>query len=206
MDGLGGPSYDNRSARRLIILGGSGGARSLNENVPRALHKIRHLLDGWQIIHQSGEAGLSSTRELYRKFALEAKVAAFWPDMPEMLAESSLAVCRAGGTTLAELSAAGTPALLLPYPHAADDHQRKNAEVFVAAGAAQMLDERELIGRFDDQLAEMLVQLIYDAECRKLLSRGMTSLARPRAAAHVASLVWSLVTSQAHSKRMRAAA
>jgi UDP-N-acetylglucosamine--N-acetylmuramyl-(pentapeptide) pyrophosphoryl-undecaprenol N-acetylglucosamine transferase len=198
------PSRSDRP--RLIVLGGSGGARSLNENVPRALHKIRHLLADWQIVHQTGTAGVESTRELYRKFALAADVAAFWPNMPAMLAGSSLAVCRAGGTTLAELSAAGTPALLLPYPLAADDHQRKNAEVYVAAGAAQMLDERELIGRFDDQLAEMLVQLLSDANCRTLLSRGTHRLARPSAGAHVANFVWSLVTSQAHSKRAKAAA
>ena len=125
------------AAPRLIVLGGSGGARSLNENVPRALYKIRHLLTGWEILHQSGEADVEATRELYRKFALEARVEAFWPDLPVLLAGSSLAICRAGGTTLAELSAAATPAVLLPYPHAADDHQRKNADIFVAAGAAQ---------------------------------------------------------------------
>lgn len=205
-DGLGGPSYDIRSARRLIVLGGSGGARSLNENVPRSLHKVRHLLADWQIMHQTGEAGVESTRELYRKLAIEAEVEAFWPDMPAVLAGSGLAVCRAGGTTLAELSAAGTPALLLPYPQAADDHQRRNAEFHVSAGAAQMLDERELIGRFDDQLAEMLVQLLSDADCRSLLSQNMRLLGRRRAAAHVATLVWSLVTSQAHGKRAKAAA
>jgi UDP-N-acetylglucosamine--N-acetylmuramyl-(pentapeptide) pyrophosphoryl-undecaprenol N-acetylglucosamine transferase len=167
---------------------------------------MRHLLADWQIVHQSGAADVEATRELYRKFALDAEVEAFWPNMPSMLAASSLAICRAGGTTLAELAAAGTPALLLPYPHAADDHQRKNAELYVAQGAAQMLDERELIGRFDDQLAEMLVQLLSDANCRMLLSQGMRRLARPRAAGHVASLVWSLITSQAHGKRKLATA
>ena len=79
---------------------------------------------------------MEATARLYRKFALEARVEAFWPELPTLLAGSSLAICRAGGTTLAELSAAATPAVLLPYPHAADDHQRKNADVFVAAGAA----------------------------------------------------------------------
>ncbi len=105
-----------RAKQRLLVLGGSGGARSLNENVPRALYKIRHLLADWQIVHQSGEADLEATRELYRKFAIEADVSAFWPDMPALIGGSSLAVCRAGGTTLAELSAAGAPALLVPYP------------------------------------------------------------------------------------------
>ena len=141
---------------RLIVLGGSGGARSLNEGVPRALHKVRHLLTGWEILHQSGEAGLDATRDLYRKFALEARVEAFWANLPELLAGSSLAVCRAGGTTLAELSAAATPAILLPYPQAADDHQRKNADVYVAAGAARLLDEREVAGALDDHLADLL--------------------------------------------------
>ena len=123
-----------RPVPRLVVLGGSGGARSLNENVPRALYKIRHLLTGWEILHQSGEADVESTRDLYRKFALEARVEAFWPELPALLAGSSLAVCRAGGTTLAELSAAATPAVLLPYPHATDDHQRKNADDFRRRG------------------------------------------------------------------------
>ncbi len=90
----------NCPAPRLVVLGGSGGARSLNENVPRALYKIGRLLSGWEILHQSGEADVESTRELYRKFALEARVEAFWPELPQLLAGSSLAICRAGGTTL----------------------------------------------------------------------------------------------------------
>ena len=188
------------------MLGGSGGARSLNENVPRALYKIRHLLTGWEILHQSGEADVESTRDLYRKFALEARVEAFWPDLPVLLAGSSLAICRAGGTTLAELSAAATPAVLLPYPHAADDHQRKNADIFVAAGAAHLVDEREITGRLDDHLAELLGRVLIDADGRAIMAHGMRRLARPHAAAHVATLIWSLVSSQARTVRERAAA
>jgi UDP-N-acetylglucosamine--N-acetylmuramyl-(pentapeptide) pyrophosphoryl-undecaprenol N-acetylglucosamine transferase len=188
------------------VLGGSGGARSLNENVPRALYKIRHLLAGWEILHQSGEAEVESTRDLYRKFALEAKVAAFWSDLPVLLAGSSLAICRAGGTTLAELSAAGTPAVLLPYPHAADDHQRKNADIFVAAGAARLLDERDAMGRLDDHLAELLGRVLSDADGLAIMAHGMRGMARPQAAAHVATLIWSLVSSQSRAVRERAAA
>jgi UDP-N-acetylglucosamine--N-acetylmuramyl-(pentapeptide) pyrophosphoryl-undecaprenol N-acetylglucosamine transferase len=191
---------------RLVVLGGSGGARSLNENVPRALYKIRHLLTGWEILHQSGEADVESTRDLYRKFALEARVAAFWPDLPLWLAGSSLAICRAGGTTLAELSAAGTPAVLLPYPHATDDHQRKNADVFLAAGAARVLDEREITGRLDDQLAELLMRVLGDASSRATMAHGMRRIARPHAAAHAATLIWSLVSSQPRTARQKAAA
>ena len=191
---------------RLVVLGGSGGARSLNENVPRALYKVRRLLGGWEILHQSGDADLESTRELYRKFGLEARVEAFWPDLPVLLSGSSLAICRAGGTTLAELSAAGTPAVLLPYPHATDDHQRKNADVFAAAGAAQLVDEREVAGRLDDHLAELLNRILIDADGRAIMAHAMRRMARPHAAAHVATLVWSLVSSQARTTRAKAAA
>ena len=191
---------------RLVVLGGSGGARSLNENVPRALYKIRHLLAGWEILHQSGEADVETTRNLYRKFALEARVEAFWADLPVLLAGSRLAICRAGGTTLAELSAAATPAVLLPYPHAADDHQRKNADMFAAAGAAHLVDEREITGRLDDHLAELLGRVLNDADGLALMADNMRSLARPQAAAHVATLVWSLVSSRVRTARQKAAA
>jgi len=154
---------------------------------------------------QLGEAGLEPKRELYRKFALEAEVEAFWPDMPALLAESRLAICRAGGTTLAELSLAGTPALLLPYPHAADDHQRKNAEVYVAAGAAAMLDEHKLTGRLDDHLANSIARLLSDMQNLTALAHGTARLARPRAAEDVAALVWSLITSRAHKQAAAAA-
>ncbi len=199
-------SQASERVARLIVLGGSGGARSLNENVPRALYKIRHLLAGWEILHQSGEAEVEATRELYRKFALEARVEAFWADLPLLLAGSSLAICRAGGTTLAELSAAGTPAVLLPYPHAADDHQRKNADIFVAAGAARLVDEREIVGRLDDHLAELLQHLLMDVDDRAIMAQSMRRMARPQATAHVAALIWSLVSSRARNGRERTAA
>jgi UDP-N-acetylglucosamine--N-acetylmuramyl-(pentapeptide) pyrophosphoryl-undecaprenol N-acetylglucosamine transferase len=182
---------------RLVVLGGSGGARSLNENVPRALYKVRDLLAGWEIIHQSGEADLEATRGLYEKFALQARVEAFWSDLPAILAQSNLAICRAGGTTLAELAAAATPAVLMPYPHAVDDHQRKNAEVFASAGAARLVDEREVSGRVDDYLADLLRLIINDRDGRGMMAQCMQRLARPHAAAHVATLVWSLVSSRA---------
>ena len=132
------------------------GPEPLNENVPRAIYKAGAALAGWQVLHQAGEAELAATRQLYEKLGLEAVVCGFASNLPAVLSASHLAVCRAGGTTLAELAAAGVPAILLPYPHAADDHQRKNAEVFVAAGGAVLLDEREVPGRLDDHLAAVL--------------------------------------------------
>jgi len=199
------PTTGGRTAR-LVVLGGSGGARSLNENVPRALYKTRHLLAGWEIVHQSGAADVHSTRDLYRKLGIEAKVEAFWTDLPTLLAGSSLAICRAGGTTLAELAAAATPALLLPYPHAANDHQRKNAELFVAAGAAHLIDQREIAGRLDDRLAELLGRILPDADGRAIMAHAMRRMARPHAATHVATLIWSLVSSRSRAAMRNAAA
>jgi len=109
--------------------------------------------------------------------------------MPDVLAASDLAVCRAGGTTLAELAAAGLPAVLLPYPNATDDHQRRNAEVFTRAGGCVTLDECRLPGRLDSCLAEAIGRLLGDPHHRARMSAAMRRLARPDAAAEVAALI-----------------
>jgi UDP-N-acetylglucosamine--N-acetylmuramyl-(pentapeptide) pyrophosphoryl-undecaprenol N-acetylglucosamine transferase len=182
--------------RQLLVLGGSGGARSLNENVPRALYKVRRQLADWYIVHQSGQADVESTKTLYRKFDLPATVVPFIDDMPAVLRTSDLAVCRAGGTTLAELSAAGVPSVLLPYPHAADDHQLANARAFSAGGGCVTIDEREISDRLDDRLADMLCFLLANEELRQRMSAAMYQLARPTAARDVAELIWSVVSSR----------
>jgi UDP-N-acetylglucosamine--N-acetylmuramyl-(pentapeptide) pyrophosphoryl-undecaprenol N-acetylglucosamine transferase len=194
----------NGPARRLLVLGGSGGARALNENVPRAIYKAGAELAGWQILHQAGEAELAATRRLYEKLGLRAVVRGFMADLPAVLSAADLAICRAGGTTLAELAAAGVPAVLIPYPHAADDHQRKNAEVFVAAGGAVLLDEREGPPRLDDRLAAVLAALAPRQQRRSAMAAAMRGLGRPQAAADVAALVWSLLSSQACRSRVAA--
>ena len=168
----------------------------MNENVPRALYKVRRQLADWYIVHQSGQADVESTKTLYRKFDLPATVVPFIDDMPAMLRTSDLAVCRAGGTTLAELSAAGVPSVLLPYPHAADDHQLANARAFSAGGGCVTIDEREISDRLDDRLADMLCFLLANEELRQRMSAAMYKLARPTAARDVAELIWSVVSSR----------
>jgi UDP-N-acetylglucosamine--N-acetylmuramyl-(pentapeptide) pyrophosphoryl-undecaprenol N-acetylglucosamine transferase len=181
---------------QLLVLGGSGGARSLNENVPRALYKIRRQLADWYIVHQSGQADVGATKSLYRKFDLPATVVPFIEDMPAMLRTTDLAVCRAGGTTLAELAATGVPSVLLPYPHAADDHQLANARAFSAGGGCVTIDEREISDRLDDRLADMLCFLLANEALRRRMSAAMYELARPSAAQDVAELIWSIVSSR----------
>ena len=199
------PPYESRE-RQLLVLGGSGGAQSLNENVPRALYRIRSRLDGWHVLHQSGEQGVGATRGLYRKLALEATVVDFTAEMPSMLAAAELAVCRAGGTTLAELTVAGVPAVLVPYPHATDDHQRHNAEMFARAGAAVMLDERAVVGRLDDHLSQAISQLLGDAARRRRMAAAMRRFGRADAAEQVAAMLLEVVGGNVGRTAQRAVA
>lgn len=179
-------------ARRLVVLGGSGGSSTLNTKVPLALYKAGPAVHDWQIIHQTGPRDVSATTELYRKLGLRATVAAFIENMPEVMRASHLAVSRAGGTTLAELAASGLPAIVVPYPQATDDHQRKNADVYAAAGGAKTLDERELDGRLDNHLATAIVELATDHHRRVRMAQAMADLARPDATRQVVETIAAL--------------
>jgi len=191
---------------RLLVLGGSNGSRALNESLPAALAAVGRQLDGWDVLHQAGRADADATRRRYRELGVEAEVVGFLADVPGALADADLAVCRSGGTTLAELAAAGVPALLVPYLHAADDHQRRNAEVFAAAGACRVLDERGGPGSFGGRMAGVLGELLSDATRRRVMSRAMRRLGRPEAAATVADLVLGLLDAGERPDSLRAAA
>jgi len=182
--------------RRLLVLGGSNGARSLNENVPRALYKNYGSLRNWTITHQCGESDVEAVRTLYDKFALKATAVPFLSDMPEVLGGTDLAICRAGGTTLAELATAGVPAIVVPYPHATDDHQLANARHFAVGGGCVTIDERGAQGRLDDRMADMVCFLVANDELRRRMSAAMLELAKPNAADDVAELIWSIASSR----------
>jgi UDP-N-acetylglucosamine--N-acetylmuramyl-(pentapeptide) pyrophosphoryl-undecaprenol N-acetylglucosamine transferase len=106
-----------------------------------------------------------------------------------VLFASDLAVCRAGGSTLAELALAGVPALLVPYPKAADNHQTANAKVFTAAGACRMIDETQQVGALDAALARELDPLVVDHRLRDEMGRAMQRLARPHASSQIAGVL-----------------
>ena len=179
---------------RLLIVGGSGGARSLNRHVPPALGEVISMLADWEIVHQTGAEEVEATRRLYRRLRLPATVVSFIPDMAVMLRTTKLAVCRAGGTTLAEMAQSGVPAILLPYPYATDDHQRKNAEAFAASGGCLVLDGREPGGPMQRHLQEALSDLLRDAEKRGRMSRAVRRRASPDATQQVAEVVRRLAT------------
>ncbi len=184
--------------RSLLVLGGSHGARSLNLHVPPALKKLAPQLSNWNIIHQSGPAELSATQSLYQQLGVEATILPFIPHLPQLLARCDLAVSRAGGTTLAELACSGLPAILLPYPHAADDHQRKNAQAYSTATGCILLDERDPTAPLVDQLAAAISQLVTQEHRRNRISTALHRLAKPNAAHHIATLLHHLLHRASH--------
>jgi UDP-N-acetylglucosamine--N-acetylmuramyl-(pentapeptide) pyrophosphoryl-undecaprenol N-acetylglucosamine transferase len=128
---------------RLLVLGGSLGARALNLALPQALAKLPPGQRP-EVLHQCGNRGVEETRQAYAEAGVEANIVPFIDDMAGSYAWADLAVCRAGALTVAELTAAGLGAVLVPFPHAVDDHQTRNAEAVVAAGAAELIQERDL--------------------------------------------------------------
>lgn len=169
-------------APHLLVLGGSLGARTLNQGVPNALSLIP--LDRRpEVLHQCGNAHLDATRAAYKRVDVDAQVEPFLADMAAAYAWADLVVCRAGALTLAELAAAGLGAVLLPYPHAVDDHQTKNAEGFVVAGAAKLVQDRDFE---PSRFAGMLEHLLRDGEQRLAMANAARTLAKPDAAATIA--------------------
>ena len=183
----------NDGEKRLVVLGGSNGSESLNQNVPRALYKIRDVLAGWEIIHQTGHQQAEQTALLYKKLGIRASVSPFIINMPQVLGRADFAISRAGGTALAELAVAGVPAVVVPYPFAVDDHQRRNAEHYEAAGGVCLLDGRKLPGRLDDHLATALHPLVENESRRNSMRDAMLQSARPGAAPFVARVVEQLL-------------
>ncbi len=175
--------------RRIVVLGGSGGAGGINEIVPKALFRARSLLGGWRITHQSGADQLAPTKRLYARLGLDADVHPFLVDLPRVLGESTLAISRAGGSTLAELAAAELPGVLIPFPDSAGNHQRHNAADFARRTGCPVVDEKEPGRRADALLAEELVSLVSDANRRETISHLLRGFARPLAAQAIAELI-----------------
>lgn len=142
---------------RLLVIGGSQGARALNEQVPRALARLLPQ-ERPQVRHQGGRT-LEVAQRVYEETQVQAELSAFIEDMPAALAWADLVVCRAGASTIAELGAAGCASVLVPFPAAVDDHQTRNGEYLVRAGAAVLLPESVLN---PDRLASLLRELMAD--------------------------------------------
>ena len=128
----------------VLVLGGSAGARRLNQTLPSAFAALGVSSGQLRIVHQTGQAEHAEVRDAYTRLGVEAEVVPFIEAMDAAYAAADLVICRAGAMTLAELTVLGKPAIFVPYPYAADDHQRVNAEQLVRAGAALMILDAEL--------------------------------------------------------------
>lgn len=165
---------------RLLVFGGSQGARQINDAMISALPDLTPL--PIEIFHQTGEADCDRVTAAYREAEVRAEVVAFEPNMPERYAWADVAVCRAGAITVAELALAGLPALLVPYPFAADDHQAANAAALEQAGAALRLNSRALD---PETIVDALCAWFEKPDRLRAMGEAAASLARPDAAREV---------------------
>jgi UDP-N-acetylglucosamine--N-acetylmuramyl-(pentapeptide) pyrophosphoryl-undecaprenol N-acetylglucosamine transferase len=175
----------------LLVFGGSRGARSINRAMVEALPRLAGATPPPRIVHQTGPEEEASVGAAYRDYpGGRSEVHAFLDDMPARLAAADLVVCRAGAMTLAELAAAGRTAILVPYPHAADDHQTLNALAVEEAGAAELIRDQDLDGA---TLATRILSLAADSERRLRMARAARGLAVPDAASRIADVVEGLL-------------
>jgi UDP-N-acetylglucosamine--N-acetylmuramyl-(pentapeptide) pyrophosphoryl-undecaprenol N-acetylglucosamine transferase len=173
----------------LLVAGGSQGARQLNEGMIEALAQLD--VRCFEIFHQTGAADRERVAAAYARAGAHAEVVDFERDMPARYRWADVAVCRAGALTVAELALAGLPALLVPYPHAADDHQRANARALADAGAARVLDPSGFDGK---QLADALDALATAPDALVAMGRAAQSLARPDAARDIVAASRELIS------------
>jgi len=167
----------------LLVFGGSLGARGLNTRVVEALALLKDMGPALHVTHQTGKADLESVRKAYGDAGVAADVVEFIDDMSRAYALADLVVCRAGATTVAELTVCKKAAILVPFPHAADNHQEVNARALVDSGAALMFREAELTG---GRLAEAIRGLHGDPERRLQMEKKAALLGRPEAAKEIA--------------------
>jgi UDP-N-acetylglucosamine--N-acetylmuramyl-(pentapeptide) pyrophosphoryl-undecaprenol N-acetylglucosamine transferase len=170
---------DQTSVTRVLVFGGSQGAHAINVAMVAAAPELAAGGSALRLVHQTGERDVEMVRTAYRHARLQAEVEPFLYDMGRQLGQADVIVCRSGATTLAEITAAGKAAVLIPLPTATDDHQRKNAEALADAGAAELLLQRDLTGPV---LAARVLALAGDRGRRDRIAAAARSLARPDAA------------------------
>ena len=175
----------------VLIFGGSQGAKTLNQRMMEALPRLAPQRLALRFVHMTGEKDREPVVAAYEAQRLEARVVAYLDNMAEEYSRADLVIARAGATTVAELTACQKAALLVPFPHAAGDHQRLNAEKLEQAGAARVIPERDLTG---ERLAREIEDLLKNPDRLTAMERAAAPLARPDATVRVAELVEELMS------------
>ena len=178
--------YANRDSNvlKILVLGGSLGAKKLNEIIPEALSVIGSDFQ-FEVKHQCGERHLLATEAAYKGRHIHVEVMPFIDNMAEVYAGADIVICRAGALTIAELAASGIASILVPFPYAVDDHQTENAEYLSVEGAAVLIQEAQLNV---EKLKELLLKLCHAPEQLMQMAAKARSLAKPEATADVARL------------------
>ncbi len=181
------PKRQRGTPLSILVFGGSQGARAINEAMIAALPLLAELRSRVRVTHQTGESDFEKVSAAYREAGwTEAHVTRYVDDMVKAFSETDLVICRAGATTTAELIAAGKASLMIPFPLAADDHQRKNAEALERVGASKMILQQELS---PERLAQEIGALVDDSARITRMEEASRTLVRGDAAAAVVDLV-----------------
>ena len=183
------PARPHRPPFTLLIFGGSRGAVALNQALLEALDLLSAGPHRLHFIHQTGEHDYNAVRAGYARREIRAEVLPFFDDMPARFGQADLVIARSGASTVAELAAAGRAAILVPYPHATDQHQLRNAEVFARAGAARLIEQEQFTG---ERLAKEVFELLDQPERLTAMEQAARRLAVPEAAARIADVLESV--------------
>jgi UDP-N-acetylglucosamine--N-acetylmuramyl-(pentapeptide) pyrophosphoryl-undecaprenol N-acetylglucosamine transferase len=178
-------SRNNAGPKTLLVFGGSQGAHAINQVVMDSVADLRQRVPRIHIVHQTGERDYNDAQAAYGKLGDSVEAFRFIDDMPALFEQADLLVCRSGASTVAEVTAAGKPAIFVPFPRAADDHQKRNAEALERAGAAVMLEESKLNRH---NLVEVVCQLFSDPSQLKKMGDAARKLSHPNAARDIATM------------------
>lgn len=179
------PPRNPNSSPVLLVFGGSQGAHAINQAVMEAVPTLRERIPQLHIIHQTGERDYESARQAYALLDGTAEAYRFIDDMPTRFAQADLLLCRSGASTVAEITAAAKPAIFVPFPGAADDHQKRNAEALERAGAALMLEQSNLSAA---TLTEAVTTLFSNPTRLHDMAQAARKLAHPEAAQQIAGM------------------
>jgi UDP-N-acetylglucosamine--N-acetylmuramyl-(pentapeptide) pyrophosphoryl-undecaprenol N-acetylglucosamine transferase len=180
-----------RIYRQLLIFGGSQGAEAINKGIMEMLPQLQGMKDKVRILHQTGSRQMEEMQKAYEEFGIQAEVKSFIVGMADAYADADLIICRAGATSLAEITAAGKAAILIPYPWAANDHQLKNAQALEIEGAAVMIPERELSGA---KLFGVVENLLRDEKKLREMEENSLRISKIDAAATIVDACIKLIT------------
>ncbi len=182
--------YSNGRTFTVFIFGGSQGSHAINQAVMESLEYFQVESGQIRFLHQTGEQDYAWVDESYKKAGMNAEVAPYVYNIIDMYGKADIVICRAGATTIAEITASGRPAILVPYPYAAHDHQRTNAEYMQAMGSAEVIPEKDLSGKI---LADKIKYFMYNRDRLREMAEKSSGLFRQNSAHDIVRLCRFLV-------------